>query len=83
MPPAPSSEPQPAKEFENFSLQELERLKDDPRRRALPEEVKEKLKVMKDEASRKPRFLRVRRTGLLQICRPLQSISFATKAAEV
>eukprot|EP00439_Symbiodinium_sp_Y106_P039429 s5844_g4.t2 len=38
-------------EFESFGQQELERLKDDPRRHALPEDVKEKLKGMKDEAA--------------------------------
>ena len=45
-----------AQEFESFGQQELERLKDDPRRHALPEDVKEKLKGMKDEAPGKPGF---------------------------
>ncbi|CAE7627691.1 DRG1, partial [Symbiodinium pilosum] len=38
-------------EFETFSRKELDRLKDDPRRKVLPEEVKEKLKEMREEAS--------------------------------
>ncbi|CAE7409344.1 crop [Symbiodinium natans] len=38
-------------EFETFSRKELERLKDDPRRRVLSEEVAEKLKAMREEAA--------------------------------